>query len=210
MNIFIDAGHGGTDSGAIGINIIEKDYTLLIANKVINKLSSYNCNVGYTRNNDKYVSLSDRCIKSNNFNSDVFVSIHCNHVADPSANGFESFSYQGNTELQKIIHNEVISVLSIKDREMKKANFYVLKNTKAKAVLLELAFISNKNDSKVLNNNVDKIANAIVNGIVKYCRLKPKNQFSVQVGVFNNKSNAEKLAKELKEKGYDCIIKASV
>ena len=210
MKLIIDCGHGGTDSGAIGLDYNEKDYNLEIGKMLIDKLKEYDCIPLITRDKDVYLSLSDRVEISNKNNCDVFISIHCNSYLDSKSNGFESFSYTGNSSLQKSIHTELTKVLPLKDRGMKKANFYVLKHTKAKAVLLELGFISNKNDSTILYENKSKIVNAIVNGIVKEYNLKSKSQYTVQLGVFNNKDNAEKLVNELKEKGYKCIIKASV
>ena len=76
---------------------------------------------------------------------------------------------------------------------------------------LELGFINNKNDCVVLNSKIDLIVNAIVQGIVKEYDIKQKNgKYTVQLGVFNSKANAQALANELKSKGYDAIIKASV
>ena len=210
MKIFIDAGHGGTDSGAIGNPIIEKDFNLLIANKVISKLKDYECIVLSSRTTDKYISLDERVELSNNNKCDCFISIHCNSSVS-IATGFESFSFTGTSSLQNSVHNEIMKVIGLKDRGKKKANFYVLKHTKAKALLLELGFINNKNDCDVLNSKIDLIANAIVQGIVKEYNIKQnKAKYTVQVGVFNNKSNAEALANELKAKGYNPIIKASV
>lgn len=210
MKIFIDAGHGGTDSGAIGNPIIEKDFNLLVANKVISKLKNYNCEVYHSRTTDKYVSLDDRVNLSNKNKCDCFISIHCNSSVN-IATGFESYSFTGSSSLQNNVHNEIIKVIGLKDRGKKKANFYVLKHTKAKAILLELGFINNKNDCDVLNSKIDLIVNAIVQGIVKEYDIKQKNgKYTVQIGVFNIKANAQALVNELKAKGYDPIIKASV
>ena len=210
IKIMIDPGHGGTDSGAIGNPIIEKDFNLLIANKVISKLKEYDCTVFYTRNSDKYVSLDERVKLSNNNKCDCFISIHCNSSVK-IATGFESFSYTGTSSLQNNVHSEIIKVIGLKDRGKKKANFYVLKHTKAKAILLELGFIINKNDCDVLNSKIDLIVNAIVQGIVKEYDIKQKNgKYIVQLGVFNDKSNALELVNNLKKDGYDAIIKASV
>ena len=210
MKILIDAGHGGTDSGAIGSSIMEKDFNLLIANKVIGKLEDYECSVLYTRTTDKYMSLDERVNLSNKNNCDCFISIHCNSSVN-IATGFESYSFTGTSSLQNNVHNEIIKVIGLKDRGKKKANFYVLKHTKAKAILLELGFINNKNDCAVLNSKIDLIVNAIVQGIVKEYDIKQKSgKYTVQLGVFNEKANAQALANELKAKGYNPIIKASV
>ena len=129
IKVFIDAGHGGSDSGAIGNPIIEKDFNLLIANKVISKLKDYDCNVLSSRTTDKYVSLDDRVKFSNNNNCECFISIHCNSSVNV-ATGFESYSFTGASSLQNNVHNEIMKVIGLKDRGKKKANFYVLKHTK--------------------------------------------------------------------------------
>lgn len=213
--IFIDPGHGGTDSGALGINIIEKEFNLLICNKVIEKLKGYECEVFYSRNNDKYVSLEERVLMSNGKNCDVFISIHCNSADSPKATGFESYSYTGNSTLQNNIHKEVIKNLPLKDRGKKQANFYVIKNTKAKAVLMELGFINNVNDCTVLNTNIENIVNGIVRGIVIECGLSPvtttRELYRVCVGSYTVKENADNMLRQLEKEGYKpFIVKATI
>lgn len=215
--IFIDAGHGGDDSGAIGKIIIEKEYNLNIAKEVIKKLNSYNCQVFYSRNDDITVSLDDRVIMSNNNNCDIFVSIHCNHSKDNSANGFESFSYYGENSIQKNIHKEITSKIKIKDRGMKKGNFYVLRKSKAKAVLIECGFISNINECHTLNNNFNVLVDAIVQGIVKELNLTLKTNksnrevYRVCVGSYALKENSDNMIKQLEKDGYKpYIIKATI
>ncbi|MGL5718733.1 MAG: N-acetylmuramoyl-L-alanine amidase [Paraclostridium sp.] len=208
--IFIDAGHGGTDPGAIGVNIIEKEYNLKIANKVIEKLKNYNCEVFYSRNTDKTVSLEQRVQLSNKNNCDVFISIHCNSASNNNATGFETYSYKGNSTLQDIIHNEVIKVLPISDRGKKVSAFYVLKNTNAKAALLELGFINNSRDCDVLIKSVDEISYAITGGIVKHLGLSPisstRDVYRVCVGSYSVKDNAENMVKQLEKDGYKPFI----
>lgn len=208
--IMLDSGHGGRDSGAIGVSIIEKNYVLEVVKLVKNKLINYNCDVLLTREKDNYISLDERVNKSNINNCDIFVSIHCNSASN-IATGFESYSFNGKSSLQENIHREVVKTIGLKDRGMKKANFYVLKYTKAKAVLLELGFINNKNDCDILNKNIEKIADSIVRGIVNALNLKIINtKYCVQIGAFNNKENAQQLVDELKIKGYEPIIKVGV
>ena len=214
MRIMLDAGHGGTDSGAIGVSIIEKDYTLKVVKKLKEKLNNYVCDVFLTRDTDTHISLMNRCNLSNVNNCDVFISIHCNSFTDKNANGFESFSINGESTLQKNIHKSIMNRVSIKDRGIKKENFYVLRNTYAKAILLELGFVSNINDSKILEKDIDKFVDGIIDGLILTYNLKLKENkeimYTIQVGCFKNKNNAQVLANELRSKGYECIIKASV
>lgn len=208
MKIIIDCGHGGKDPGAIGIDIIEKDYVLEIGRLLKNELSQYNCDVLMTRADDTFLSLDDRTTLSNKNNCDLFISIHCNSFINENANGFESFSYNGN-EIQKKIHNDIIKNIKIKDRgnKINKA-FYVLRKTKCKAVLLELGFITNKEDSRLLNNNKYLFAHTISKSIADHYNLQTitSNTYCVQVGSFKNKESAINLKNKLVAEGYQGFI----
>src|SRR5699024_5737475 len=104
-----------------------------------------------------------------------------------------------------------------KNRGLKTANFAVLRQTRMPGALTEMAFITNKADAKLLKNKQNQFATAIAKGILKYlgikykAKSKPKKDskglYKVQVGAFKDKKNAEKLAKELKKKGYSNFIK---
>ena len=108
MKIMIDAGHGGNDSGAIGIDYKEKDFNLEICKLVKSYLGEYDCTVYTTREGDTTLSLEDRVKLSNKNNCDIYVSIHCNAYSDSTANGFESFAYKTKNELQNTV--EKISI----------------------------------------------------------------------------------------------------
>lgn len=208
MKIIIDCGHGGKDPGAIGIDIIEKDYVIEIGRLLKNELSQYNCDVLMTRTDDTFLTLDDRTTLSNKNNCDLFISIHCNSFINENANGFESFSYNGN-EIQKKIHKDIVKNIKIKDRGIKiNKAFYVLRKTKCKAVLLELGFITNKEDSKILNNSKNLFAHTIAKSIVDFYNLQMiKNEtYCVQVGSFKVKENANTLRNKLMSEGYDAFI----
>ena len=207
MKILLDAGHGGTDSGAIGKTIIEKDYNLEIIKLIKNELNNYECNVILSRERDKHVTLSERTTLSNVNECDLFISIHCNSFKDDTVNGFESYGYKIN-DFQRYIHKLIIEKIKIKDRGVKEKDFFVLRNTNCKAVLLELGFISNSIDSEILNNNKYLIANTIAQAIVDFYKLKEvrKELYTVQVGAFKNKDNAIKLKNKLIDLGLQGFI----
>ncbi len=221
--VFIDAGHGGNDPGAIGNGMKEKDITLNVTKKVGNELKRHGVKVGYTRTTDKTVPLNRRGPLANNFNADVFVSIHTNAFGNPSAQGVETYSFPNSSKgknLAKDIHNEVVKAkLYTKNRGLKTANFAVLRQTRMPAALIETAFITNVQDARLLKNKQDEFATAIAKGILKHlgikykAKSKPKKKdagkglYKVQVGAFKDKKNAEKLAKELKKKGYSNFVK---
>ena len=209
--ICIDSGHGGSDSGAIGVNgLKEKYYNLLIGEKVINYLRNYDVKVVATRESDEFVSLEKRVDISNKNNCDLFISIHCNAHSNKTANGFETYSYTGNSELQKLIHKNILNrIPSLKDRGIKKASYYVLKYTKAKAVLIECGFITNKSDYEILLNNIDNFALAICQSIVSFMGLKQMDNrevYRVCVGSYTIKENAQNMLKQLQKDGYKPFI----
>lgn len=214
--ICIDSGHGGSDSGAIGVNgLKEKDYNLLIGEKVINYLKNYDIKVVTTRELDEFISLEKRVDISNKNNCDLFISIHCNAHSNKTANGFETYSYTGNSELQKLIHKNILNrIPSLKDRGIKKASYYVLKYTKANAVLIECGFITNKSDYEILLNNIDNFALSICQSIVTFMGLKQidnRELYRVIVGSYSVKENAQNMVKQLEKDGYKpYITKATI
>lgn len=214
--ICIDCGHGGSDSGAVGVNgLKEKDYNLLIGEKVINYLKNYDVKVVTTRESDDFISLEKRVDVSNKNNCDLFISIHCNAHTNNESNGFETYSYSGNSDLQKLIHKNILNrIPSLRDRGIKKASYYVLKYTKTKAVLIECGFITNKSDYEILLNNIDNFALSICQSIVSFLSLKQTNNrdlYRVVVGSYSIKENAQNMIKQLEKDGYKpYITKATI
>lgn len=212
MKIVIDIGHGGKDSGATYEGIKEKDVVLEVGKEIKKLLSSYNCDVILTRENDSYITLNDRVILSNNYKSDVFVSLHCNSFIEASACGVETYCYniKTNNNLANTIHQSILKNKNLyqKNRGVKENSFYVLKNTNCKACLVEMGFLSNAKDREKLLNYKKEFAEAITEGIVNYLSLNKKQNklYRVCVGSFSIKENAEKLKNELQEKGYTPFI----
>jgi N-acetylmuramoyl-L-alanine amidase len=177
--ICLDAGHGGSDPGATYNTFYEKDVTLKVVNLMKAKLEPY-VDVVLTRTKDNTVSLEERVIISNKANVNYFVSIHCNSSVNTAAKGWECYiiAKGGNAEkLANKIRN--ITILNnsdiLKDRGIKTANFYVLKNTVAPAVLIENAFISNYDDrNNVLKSDtaLDKLATAYSKAILEMLDIK--------------------------------------
>jgi N-acetylmuramoyl-L-alanine amidase len=172
--ICLDAGHGGKDSGAVNGTKYEKTANLSIAKKVGAKLKAKGYEVRYTRTKDVYFSLAERCRMSNNWDTDIFISIHLNAATNKDASGIETWRYTNvgtrTKELAENVQTELIAAVGAKNRGVKKSStFYVLKHTKASAILIEAGFISNNAECKKLfdSNYQNKLANAIVKGIEK-------------------------------------------
>lgn len=158
--VVLDPGHGGVDSGAIGINgIKEKDIVLEVAKEAISlnrQLFGNTLDIYLTRYNDTLISLGDRTKLVKILQPDVFISIHCNQAARKAAQGIEVYVQQPNTttnsdlqskseNLSEVILSEFDNALGFKIRGMKYANFQVLRETQdiCPGVLLEVGYLSN-------------------------------------------------------------------
>lgn len=164
--IFINAGHGGNDPGAVGNGLREADVALAIGQHAEHYLRA----VGYDVKLFQYDGLQAICDDANSFHADLFVSIHCN-AATANAKGTETYCCRGATSGRKLaeaIHKQITSSLPIVNRGVKEAGFFVLANTNMPAVLVETAFIDNPDDAKFLRDNQDDFARAIARGITDY------------------------------------------
>lgn len=224
MKFVIDWGHGGSDPGAVGNGLREKDLTMKIGKMIGDMLADYeDVEVIYTRTDDRFIELSERAEIANKAKADFFLSIHINAGG---GTGFESYIYSGNVSTktvayQNVIHAEIMRAIgNVTDRGKKRANYAVLRETKMPAILTENLFIDNANDAAKLKSDqfLQQIAYGHVQGIVKAFGLKKKTKpqapqkpstdklYRVQVGAFTDWENAEKLAQELKQKGYPVFI----
>jgi len=173
--IVIDPGHGGADPGAIGpTGYYEKDANLSISLKLKNKLTSAGYRVVLTRNSDESKSLEDRVNFINSSGADLAISIHNNAWVLPTANGTETYwstSNNGNSSLAaNYIHSSLVSSINRRDRGVKTADFYILKNSKIPAILTECVFISNPDEENLLKSGSfqDNIVDGIYTGVDKY------------------------------------------
>lgn len=168
--IVVDAGHGGHDSGAVSkINgAKEKDLTLAISNKLVDRLSANGYEVIYTRNTDEFIELKNRARKANEPDADIFISVHINQAGGQAALGIETLYYptDDNKELAKMIQEELINASGAKTRGVKeRPELVVLNSTRVPAVLLELGFLSNPDEvSKLVD---DSYQNILVDGVVR-------------------------------------------
>lgn len=226
--IYLDPGHGGTDPGATGHGLKEKDLTLTIAKYARDYLQDNyeDAQVRMSRTTDKTVSLTARTNDANKWGADIFVSEHIN-AFNGTAKGYEDFIFNklnnssDAAKLQDAIHKEV-SPLFDTNRGQKKANFHVLRETAMPAVLTESGFIDNKADANFLSkdSNLKKIGEAHAKGIAAYLGLKKKSTskpkpsqktsgglYYVQIGAFSKKSNADSLTARAKRSGFDAFVK---
>ena len=139
--IFIDAGHGGKDPGAVNGNVFEKDIALKISLKLNEILKSRGFQTQLSRTSDVFIELNERARKANNFGSDIFVSVHLNSAANTQANGIENLVYSYNGQNKKLgddIQNALIMAINAKNQGVKeRPELAVLNSTKIPAVLIE-------------------------------------------------------------------------
>ncbi len=171
--VVLDAGHGGSDYGAIREGINEKDITLDITQRVASILKSKGYKVALTRSDDTYVSLQDRVDFSENETPEIFVSIHVNSAVATEPKGIETHYYHDySKELANVVHTHLMKEIDTKDRGLVKSKFYVINHTTVPAILVETGFISNAEERSelVAETRKKKTAKAIAEGIIEYIK----------------------------------------
>ena len=171
--ICIDPGHGGAQPGAVNGRFKEKTAALAISLKLKDKLKEAGFKVIMTRDTDIDVSLASRCKISNDSGANAFVSIHLNSCHSDEPHGAETWKWHKTRQFSKALADAVqadlIAATGAKNRGVKESDVYVLKHTKASALVVECGFISNNEECRKLFNPVyqDKIADGICRGIIK-------------------------------------------
>ena len=180
--IWLDAGHGGDDPGAVNGERQEKDDNLAVMGLVAHMLTSagYDNLEVHTSGGYDTFTLEDRVTLANEKHATLFVSLHRN---SGGGQGVETWvSAEGHPhelQLANYIHKQLLSVGVSKDRGVKKgtasnpsASYYVVGNTNMPACLVELGFIDSETDNALLDEHLDAYAQAIADGILQMVRLK--------------------------------------
>lgn len=181
FKLYLDPGHGGTDPGAIGNGLKEKDITLKLSLMIRDILTSEyeGVEVKMSRTTDVYPSLPKRVDEANAWRADFFFSIHINAGG---GTGFETLRANGvggrTLQIQNIIHDEIQKVTGLRDRGKKESGVYVLRESDMPACLTESGFIDSVNDSAKMkdDNWLRAIARAHVVGLEKAFGLKAKEK----------------------------------
>lgn len=167
--IVIDVSHGGKDPGKIAHGISEKEITLSIANKIKELNNDPTINIVLTRDTDEYVSLKERTAFINSLHPESVISIHVNAYHDENVKG--NYIYISDTNSQKekskALAVQIKEALQEKNRDIKKANFHLLKNVQYPIVSVEVGFLSNLQDRQQLTSEEGQteIARAIYSAI---------------------------------------------
>lgn len=174
--VYIDVGHGGTDSGyKTKDGVLEKDVDLQISKLVSSRLSSQSdVSVIVSRNTDATLSNTERVEDANKQNADVFVSIHMTGNDDPTAEGIQTFyrvdASDGSDQLGTLVQKSMTAYVNLKDRGATPFTFDVLKDNNMPAILIQCGFLSNpEEEKKLINPEFQKnLAEGISQGILSF------------------------------------------
>jgi N-acetylmuramoyl-L-alanine amidase len=179
FTVALDAGHGGSASGAVYENVMEKTITLPITLRVAELLEEKGYNVVLTRSEDVYMDLYDRCTVANNMGADIFVSIHANASGSNTAyQGIYTYSFpesQRGAALAKCIQSAVVKSTGGVDRGLLTNNYVVLRETEMPAALLETGFMSCHEELMRLidPDYQEKLAQGVARGVENYLATLP-------------------------------------
>ena len=173
--VFIGVGHGGKDSGATGNGFKEKDLNLSIALACRDELIKNGVSVLMSRTKDENDPLTDEIKECNNFNPDLALDIHNNAGGGDGAEVFHYSNGGTSKTLAQNILNEIVKIgqnsrgLKIKKNIFGKDYFGFIREIKAPSVIVECAFVDNKNDIKIIDTETErkKMGIAIAYGILK-------------------------------------------
>jgi len=174
MKIFIDPGHGGDNPGAIAASGLEEaTVNLDVSLRLGDILTSRGYEVNYSRTTNVNVSLAQRARLANLWGADYFVSIHCNSAVNTTYNGTESFYYRVGTVAQRFaetVNTALVRQIELVDLGVKARNLAVLRLTSMPAILVELAFLSNPREARLLATESfrQNCAVGISNGIIEF------------------------------------------
>lgn len=193
FKLFLDPGHGGSDSGAVGNGLREKDVTLSIAKIIRDILTNeyVDVTVKMSRTGDTFPTLRQRTNDANAWGADFYLSVHIN---SGGGTGFETFTYPGSTQkYQNIIHDEIIKVIGLSDRGKKQEDLHVLRESHMPAILTECGFIDNASDAAKMKDPawIHSVARAHVIGLEKAFYLKRKVMTAPNLNQTSSISNKE-------------------
>ena len=231
--VVMDAGHGGSDPGAVSDGRKEKDDNLALALAVGSILAENGVDVVYTRTDDTYETPFQKAQKGNQEGADLFISIHRNSSPEKDQySGVETLLYDESgikKELAENINRELAKEgfqnLGIRERQ----GLVVLRRTRMPAALIEVGFINTQADNELLDQNFDGVVRAIADGILMTLRknglLSEENRntaleyseepdgsehksfrYRVQTGAFRREENAWKLYQKLLKQCFPAEI----
>ena len=216
--VFLSAGHGGSDQGAVANGLREKDINLQTLLACQTELVRHGVTVVCSRTTDANDPVSQEVREANSSRADIAVSFHANAGG---GDGFEAFYYKGNDKGKKLagLCEKYVKQLGQNSRGLKTNNLMFTRETNMTAVLVESFFVDNKTDKAIGDTVAEQKAFGVAyaKAILEYLGIKYKEPVSsaatstgklyrVQVGAYSVKENAEAMQKKLKAAGFEAII----
>ena len=209
-----DYGHGGNDPGACYNGRKESNDVLEIGKAVAKEIRRHGVIVDEIRTTDTTLSLQEK----NNY--DYFISFHRNAFKPEAATGVETYTYLNQDSRSKAMADKIQTAvvnIGFVNRGVKKANFHVLRETKAPAVLMELGFIDNSKDNSLFDSKKKEIIKALSKAILAQLGVTYKEEsvsnssdgktlYRVMAGSFSIRENADKQVQKLKAAGVDATV----
>ena len=223
--VFLSAGHGGSDPGAVSYGMKEKDINLATLKACRDELERHGVKVICSREKDVNDPVADEVKEANASGADVAVSFHINAGG---GDGFEAFYYTTSKDGKKLaqLGEKYVKALGQNSRGIKSGNhLYFVKKTKMTAVLFESFFVDNDKDNNIGDTAAEQKAFGVAyaKAILEYLGIKYKapaavekepakeepakgKLYRVQVGSYGAKANAEAMQKKLKAAGFEAVI----
>ncbi len=171
--VVIDPGHGGHDNGGQWGKVYEKHLALDTAVRLENQLKRMGYKTVMTRRSDYFVTLPQRVNMANSYRDAIFVSIHFNYTWKENVSGLETFYYSAQGQkLAQFVQKSLVRHTRTVDRNAKFARYYVIRNSKLPAILVEGGFVSNEQERARMKSGYfrEAIARGIAEGILRYRR----------------------------------------
>lgn len=171
--VIIDPGHGGHDKGGQWGRVYEKHLALDTSVRLEAHLKKMGYNTVLTRRSDYFISLPGRMSVANKYKKAIFISIHYNYTWKKHVSGIETFYHSSQSKrLAENVHSGVMKRVKVTDRGVKYARYYVIRNCKLPAVLVEGGFVSNSNERSRMKTAWfrDAIARGIADGVQRFRR----------------------------------------
>lgn len=208
--VFLSAGHGGSDPGAVANGLYEKTINLNTLLACKEELVRHGVNVICSRETDTNDPVQQEVKEANASNADLAVSFHTNAGG---GDGFEVFYYSKNSYGKKLakLCEKYVKALGQNSRGVKAGdNLYFIKHTKMASVLVESFFVDNAKDKQVGDTKEEQRAFGVAyaKAILEFLGItyEPETVYRVQLGAYSDKSNAENMRKKLHKAGFDAII----
>lgn len=169
--VIIDPGHGGHDRGGAWGKVYEKHLALDTAVRLENHLKRLGYKTVMTRREDYYLTLPQRVEIANRYKDAIFVSVHYNHTWKEGVSGLETFYFSGEGQtLANYVQKGMVRKTNTVDRDAKFARFYVIRNSRNPAILIEGGFVSNEDERERMKSATfrESVARGVAEGIERY------------------------------------------